>query len=197
MNILIAEDQRMLREAMKQLLEMQQEIDTVISVANGQEAINSLQIDPVDVAIVDVEMPHKTGLEVLEWVRQEKLPTKVIIVTTFKRPGYFERAVNSQVDAYVLKDRSVKELVLTIQTVMNGGKEYSPELMETVMTHKNPLTEQEQTILQLLVQGLSNKEIAKALFLSDGTVRNYVSTILAKLEVNSRMAAVHIAKERG
>ena len=93
-------------------------------------------------------MPVKTGLEVLEWIRVEKLETKVVVVTTFKRPGYFERAVKAGVDAYVLKERSIAELMQTLHTVLEGRKEYSPELMEVVMTHPNPLTEQEISVLR-------------------------------------------------
>ena len=99
--------------------------------------------ESVDIAILDVEMPVKTGLEVLEWIRAEKLETKVVVVTTFKRPGYFERAVKAGVDAYVLKERSIADLMQTLHTVLEGRKEYSPELMEVVIDAPNPLTEQE------------------------------------------------------
>ena len=107
------------------------------------EAIEVLEKEAVDIAILDVEMPVKTGLEALEWIKQEVPETKVVIVTTFKRPGYFERAVKAGVDALSLKERSIAELMQTLHTVLEGRKEYSPELMEVMMTHPNPLTEQE------------------------------------------------------
>ena len=104
-------------------------------------------------------MPVKTGLEVLEWIRAEKLETKVVVVTTFKRPGYFERAVKAGVDAYVLKERNIADLMQTLHTVLEGRKEYSPELMEVVMTHPNPLTEQEIAVLRGIAQGSLTKKL--------------------------------------
>lgn len=126
MKVLVAEDQSMLRDAMCQLLTFQPDVGTVLQAKNGQEAIEFLQKESVDIAILDVEMPIKTGLEVLEWIRAGKLLTKVVIVTTFKRPGYFERAVKAGVDAYVLKERSIADLMETLHTVLDGRKEYSP-----------------------------------------------------------------------
>ena len=142
MKVLVAEDQSMLRDAMCQLLSFQPDVETVLQAKNGAEAIEVLEKEAVDIAILDVEMPVKTGLEALEWIKQEVPETKVVIVTTFKRPGYFERAVKAGVDAYVLKERSIAELMQTLHTVLEGRKEYSPELMEVMMTHPNPLTEQ-------------------------------------------------------
>ena len=182
MKVLVAEDQSMLRDAMCQLLMLQPDVESVFQAKNGQEAIQLLEKESVDIAILDVEMPVKTGLEVLEWIRAEKLETKVVVVTTFKRPGYFERAVKAGVDAYVLKERNIAELMQTLHTVLEGRKEYSPELMEVVMTHPNPLTEQ---------------EIADKLYLSNGTVRNYVTNILSKLDAGNRTEAANIAKESG
>ena len=95
MKLLVAEDQSMLRDAMCQLLTFQPDVESVIQAKDGQEAIQLLEKETVDIAILDVEMPVKTGLEVLEWIRVQKLETKVVVVTTFKRPGYFERAINS------------------------------------------------------------------------------------------------------
>lgn len=197
MKVLVAEDQSMLRDAMCQLLTFQPDVGTVLQAKNGQEAIEFLQKESVDIAILDVEMPIKTGLEVLEWLKAEKLETKVVIVTTFKRPGYFERAVKAGVDAYVLKERSIADLMETLHTVLDGRKEYSPELMEVVMTHPNPLTNQEIVILKEVAQGLSNQEIADQLYLSNGTVRNYMTNILTKLDASNRTEAVNIAKESG
>lgn len=196
MKLLVAEDQSMLRDAMCQLLLMEDDVDDVFQASNGTEAIAMLQKEKVDVAILDIEMPEKTGLDVLEWVRAN-LDTKVIIVTTFKRPGYFERAVKSAVDAYVLKERSIAELMTTIHKVLKGQKEYSPELMESVLEHPNPLTAQEIKLLTLVAQGLPNKKIAQVLFLSEGTVRNYMTIILEKLAADNRIEAVQLAQQKG
>ena len=197
MKILLAEDQSMLRDALSQLLQLQPDVEVVYQVADGREAIELLKTNPVDVAILDVEMPYQTGLDVLEWVKEHQPAVKVIIVTTFKRPGYFERAVKADVDAYVLKERSIADLMKTIHTVLAGQKEYSPELMEVLMTHKNPLSHQELLVLEAAATGLSNKEIAEKLYLSNGTIRNYMSTILTKLAADNRTEAVRIAQEQG
>ena len=197
MKILLAEDQSMLRDALSQLLQLQPDVTSVSQVADAREAIELLKTNPVDVAILDVEMPYQTGLDVLEWVKEHQPAVKVIIVTTFKRPGYFERAVKADVDAYVLKERSIADLMKTIHTVLAGQKEYSPELMEVLMTHKNPLSHQELLVLEAAATGLSNKEIAEKLYLSNGTIRNYMSAILTKLAADNRTEAVRIAQEQG
>lgn len=197
MKILVAEDQSMLRDALCQLLELQETVKQVFPAKNGLEAQAILQKEKVDVAILDIEMPEMTGLDVLEWAKEAQPGLKVIIVTTFKRPGYFERAVRADVDAYVLKERSIAELMRTIERVLQGQKEYSPELMESFFTMKNPLTQQEQVLLQKVAEGLSNKEIADQMYLSNGTIRNYMSNILSKLNAENRTEASKIAKENG
>lgn len=197
MRILVAEDQAMLRDALCQLLGFQDAVEAVLQAENGSQAIALLEKEPVDVVLLDIEMPEKTGLDVLEWVREKTLPVKVVIMTTFKRPGYFERAVKTDVDAYVLKERSIADLMRTIETVLAGRKEYSPELMDILLTQRSPLTAQESQLLKLVADGLSNKEIASHLYLSDGTVRNYMTSILSKLGAENRTAAVKIAQEKG
>ena len=196
MKLLVAEDQSMLRDALCQLLLMEDDVDEILQASDGEQAIGILKTESPDVAILDVEMPKKSGLDVLEWIREHK-DLKVIIVTTFKRVGYFERAVKSGVDAYVLKDRSISELMSTIHTVLAGKKEYSPELMESMISQDNPLSPQEKRILQLISLGKSNQDIADTLYLSNGTVRNYISSIFNKLSANNRVEAARIAKDKG
>ena len=181
MRLLIAEDQSMLRDAMATLLLMEDSIDEVLQAKNGKEAMDILVDSSIDVAILDIEMPEATGLDVLEFIRNKGISCKVIIVTTFKRSGYFERAIKNNVDAYVLKDRSIDELMKTINNVLAGNKEYSPELMENIFTNHNPLSNQEKILLAKVKEGLSNKEIYSELYLSEGTIRNYISNILTKL----------------
>lgn len=195
MKLLVAEDQSMLRDAMCQLLLMEEDIEEIFQAKNGKEAIEMLENQSVDIAILDIEMPQKTGLDVLEWIRSKDLPIKVIVVTTFKRVGYFQRAVKARVDAYVLKDRSITELMNTIHTVLAGRKEYSPELMESIMSHENPLSKQEENVLKLIAAGMTSKEIASQLYLSDGTIRNYTTSIFSKLGVNNRVEAINKAQE--
>lgn len=197
MRLLVAEDQSMLRDALCQLLLLQEDVEEVLQAGDGQEAIRLLETHPVDIAILDIEMSIKTGLEVLEWAKNQQPQLKVVIVTTFKRPGYFERALKAGVDAYVLKERRITDLMGTLHTVLAGQKEYSPELMEGILTHPNPLSSQEQAVLKEVAKGASNQEIADRLFLSNGTIRNYMSAILTKLNAENRTEAAKIAQERG
>ena len=197
MRLLVAEDQSMLRDALCQLLLLQEDVEDVLQAGDGQEAIRLLETHPVDIAILDIEMPIKTGLEVLEWAKRQQPQIKVVIVTTFKRPGYFERALKAGVDAYVLKERRITDLRATLHTVLAGQKEYSPELMEGILTHPNPLSSQEQAVLKEVAKGASNQEIADRLFLSNGTIRNYMSAILTKLDAENRTEAAKIAQEKG
>lgn len=197
MRLLVAEDQSMLRDALCQLLLLQEDVEEVLQAGDGQEAVRLLETHPVDIAILDIEMPIKTGLEVLEWAKSQRPQLKVVIVTTFKRPGYFERALKAGVDAYVLKERRITDLMGTLHTVLAGQKEYSPELIEGILTHPNPLSSQEQAVLKEVAKGASNQEIADRLFLSNGTIRNYMSAILTKLNAENRTEAAKIAQERG
>ena len=179
MKLLIAEDQSMLRDAMAKLLLMEEKVDEVFQAENGKVAMDLILKHNIDVAILDIEMPEATGLDTLEFIREKNIDTKVVIVTTFKRIGYFERAIKSNVDAYVLKDRSIEEL------------------MENIFMNHNPLSKQETLLLKKVKHGLSNKEIAAELFLSEGTTRNYISNILTKLNCKNRTEAVKKATEKG
>ena len=147
MKLLIAEDQSMLRDAMAKLLLMEDKVDEVFQAENGKVAMDLILKHNIDVAILDIEMPEATGLDTLEFIREKNIDTKVVIVTTFKRIGYFERAIKSNVDAYVLKDRSIEELMTTIENVLAGHKEYSPELMKNIFMNHNPLSKQETLLL--------------------------------------------------
>ena len=196
-SIIIAEDQYMLRKAMVQLIEFNEQMKVVNDCDNGGDAFEFIEKYHPDIAILDIEMPGLTGLEVLSKIREFKIDTKVIIVTTFKRPGYFEKAVANEVDAYVLKERSVEDLIQTIKHVMNGEKEYSTSLMTTLFKESNPLTHKEQVVLREIGDNLSSKDIAEKLYLSDGTVRNYTSNIIDKLNAENRFNAWKKAKEKG
>ena len=195
--MIIAEDQHMLRKAMVQLIELNDDLKVLADVGNGNEALELIKTYKPDIAILDIEMPGKTGIEVLAESKTLKLQTKIIIVTTFKRPGYFEKAVANDVDAYVLKERSIDELVNTIQKVVKGKKEYSDSLMTSLITYTNPLTHKEQVVLREIGNGLSSKDIADKLYLSNGTIRNYTSSIIDKLEAENRFDAWKITTNNG
>lgn len=195
--IVIAEDQGMLLGAMKSLLSMEEGIEVVGLAKNGEEAIQLVKELQPDICIMDIEMPVKTGLDAAEALRGSDC--KIIILTTFARPGYFERARKAGVRGYLLKDNPIEELVNSIRIIMDGRRIYAPELVDFVYEDdsENPLTERESQVLELVAEGKTTKEIAAELFLSVGTVRNYISTILDKLGVGNRIEAIARFKEKG
>ncbi|MBD8034758.1 MULTISPECIES: response regulator transcription factor [Solibacillus] len=195
--IVIAEDQGMLLGAMKSLLSMEDDMEVVGLAKNGEEAIDMVTELKPDICIMDIEMPIKTGLDAAEALRENDC--KIIILTTFARPGYFERARKAGVRGYLLKDSPIEELVNSIRIIMDGRRIYAPELVDFVYEDdsENPLTERESQVLELVAEGKTTKEIAAELFLSAGTVRNYISTILDKLGVGNRIEAIARFKEKG
>ena len=195
--IVIAEDQGMLLGAMKSLLSMEEDIEVVGLAKNGEEAIQLVNELQPDVCIMDIEMPVKTGLDAAEALRGSEC--KIIILTTFARPGYFERARKAGVRGYLLKDSPIEELVNSIRIIVDGRRIYAPELVDFVYEDdsENPLTERESQVLELIAEGKTTKEIAAELFLAAGTVRNYISTILEKLGVGNRIEAIARFKEKG
>ncbi|WP_261134830.1 response regulator transcription factor [Bacillus sp. Marseille-Q3570] len=195
--ILIAEDQRMLLGALSSLLDMEEDMEVISQTMNGQEAFEAIVDLEPDVCLMDIEMPGCSGLDVAAKLAERSHPCKIIILTTFARPGYFERAVKTGVHGYLLKDGSIDDLSDSIRKVISGQRVFSPELMMTTLTEENPLTEREQEILQLAASGMTTKEITKELFLSHGTVRNYISEIIHKLEAKNRIEAIKTAEKKG
>ena len=193
--IVIAEDQRMLLGALGSLLSLEDDMEVVGKASNGEEAVALAEQLMPDVCIMDIEMPGKTGLEAAEELKG--LGCKVIILTTFARSGYFQRALKAGVSGYLLKDSPSEELASSIRSVTGGRRVYAPELMDDVYSEENPLTEREMEVLGLVADGKNTKEIAGQLSLTTGTVRNYISTILDKLEVTNRIEAITQSKEKG
>lgn len=195
--IVIAEDQGMLLGAMKSLLSLEEDMEVVGLAKNGEEAIELVKSLKPDVCIMDIEMPVKTGLDAAEALKDENC--KVIILTTFARPGYFERARKAGVRGYLLKDSPIEELVNSIRIIMDGRRIYASELVDFVYEEdsENPLTERESQVLELVAEGKTTKEIASELYLSAGTVRNYISTILDKLGVSNRIEAIQRFRDKG
>lgn len=148
--------------------------------------------------LVDIEMPHLSGLELAEKIKVANLPCKVMIVTTFARPGYLQKAMDCEVHGYLLKDEPIDYLIATIRKIMQGEKVVSKDLAATLfMKEQNPLNEREIAVLQLVKEGLTTHEISKQLFLTKGTIRNYLSTTIQKLQVESRQQAAQIASDKG
>lgn len=195
--IIIAEDQRMLRGALGALLDLEDDIEVVGQAENGEEALQLIEKLQPDVSIMDIEMPIQSGLDVAETLRKQQSQCRVMILTTFARPGYFERAMKANVHGYLLKDSPSEDLAAAIRNVMNGKREISPELMFGLWQEQNPLTDREKEVLLLAKEGKTANEIAKILYLSSGTVRNYISDVLTKLNAKNRIEAITIAEEKG
>lgn len=195
--ILIAEDQRILRGAIGTLLDFEEDFEVIGQAGDGQEAINMIEELHPDICLLDIEMPIKSGLTIAEELKEKPLDCKLIILTTFARPGYFERAMKAGIHGYLLKDRSVDDLAASIRNIMQGKREYDDELIFTSYLEENPLTGRERDVLTLSSKGKTAKEISHALFLSPGTVRNYLSEVLQKLEAKNKIEAITIAKEKG
>ncbi|MBO1510672.1 MULTISPECIES: response regulator transcription factor [Metabacillus] len=193
--IVIAEDQQMLLGALGSLLNLEDDMEVVGKASNGEEALTLVQQHQPNICIMDIEMPGMTGLEAAEKLKGEGC--KVIILTTFSRSGYFQRALKAGVSGYLLKDSPSEELASSIRSIMSGRRIYAPELMDDVYSEENPLTEREREVLELVADGMNTKEIADQLSIKTGTVRNYISTILEKLDVKNRIEAITQSKEKG
>jgi two-component system response regulator DesR len=193
--IVIAEDQQMLLGAFGSLLNLEDDMEVVGQATNGEEAVALVKELNPDVCIMDIEMPGKSGLEAAEELKG--LSCKLIILTTFARSGYFQRALKAGVSGYLLKDSPSDELAKAIRSVMAGRRIYAPELMDDVYGEENPLTDREKEVLELIADGKNTKEIAEELKIKTGTVRNYISIILDKLEVKNRIEAITHFKEKG
>lgn len=195
--IVIAEDQRMLLGALASLLDLEEDMKVVGRATNGEEAVMLVQLHKPDICIMDIEMPAMSGLDAAEAIKG--LGCKMMILTTFARAGYFERAVKAGVHAYLLKDSPSEELATSIRNVMAGRRIYAPELMDEAYGggEMNPLTQREKEVLGLIADGKNTKEIASELYITTGTVRNYISVILDKLGVGNRIEAITRFKEKG
>ncbi|MET3574558.1 response regulator [Bhargavaea ullalensis] len=193
--IVIAEDQKMLLGALGSLLDLEDDLEVAGLASDGAEAVRLVRQLKPDICIMDIEMPVLSGLDAAEQLKE--LPVKIIILTTFARAGYFERARNAGVDGYLLKDSPSDELADAIRAIMGGRRMYSPELVDLAFSPPNPLTERETQVLELIAEGKETKEIAKELFLTNGTVRNYISVILDKLGVGNRIEAIARFRENG
>ena len=193
--IVIAEDQRMLLGALGALLDLEDGMEVAGKADNGEEACKLVRELKPDICLMDIEMPVKDGLTAAEELADE--PCNIIILTTFARPGYFERARNAGVSGYLLKDSPSEDLADAIRKIIDGQRIFSPELVDLAYTQQDPLTERERQVIKLMAEGKNTKDISKELYITPGTVRNYVSVILDKLEVSNRIEAISRFKERG
>jgi two-component system response regulator DesR len=200
--VLLAEDQAMVRGALSALLALEPDIEVLGSAADGESAwlelqrLQRMQSLP-DVLVSDIEMPGLTGLELAHRIRDQRLPVKVVIVTTFARGGYLRRALDAGVSGYLLKDAPAERLAEALRQVHRGGRAIAPELALEAWSEADPLNERERQVLRLSGEGLGASEIAERLHLSHGTVRNYLSEAIGKLGVGNRIEAHRLARQKG
>ncbi len=198
MRVLLAEDQGMVREALAALLSLEGDLEVVAQVARGDEVAAAVTEHRVDVAVLDIEMPGMTGIDACAEVRRVRPGTKVVIATTFGRPGYLRRAMESGADAFLVKDAPAAELAEAIRRVLRGEKVIDPTLAAAALSEgANPLTGRERDVLAAAADGAVNADIAARLHLSEGTVRNYLSMAIQKTAARNRAEAVRVAREKG
>ncbi len=195
--VLLAEDQALLRGALVALLGLEEDIDVVGSAGDGEAAWRELQRLQPDVLVTDIEMPGLSGLELAQRIQRQALPVRVMIVTTFARPGFLRRALDAGVAGYLLKDAPAEQLVSALRQVHRGGRVIDPQLAMDAWVEADPLSERERTVLRLAGEGRSASEIAQQLQLSHGTVRNYLSECIGKLGVANRIEAYRLARQKG
>jgi DNA-binding NarL/FixJ family response regulator len=207
LRLVLADDQALMRDGLRQLLELLPGVSVVAAAADGQEAYDAIRAHAPDVALLDVRMPRLTGLQVLERLRAEQHPCPVILLTTFDDDEVLLRAVKGGARGYLLKDIQIERLGAAIRTVAAGGSVIRPAITERAVERiavapagdaaPGALTRRETEILRLIAGGYSNREIADALGASEGTVKNHATNIFQKLGVRDRTRAVLRAIELG
>lgn len=196
--LVIAEDQALVLGAIASLLSLEPDMDIVGRAPDGVAALAMVRELAPDVLLSDIEMPGLSGIEVAARLLAERSPSRVLIVTTFGRAGYLRRAIDAGISGYLLKDSPADRLADAIRRVAAGARVIDPDLAATAaFTRADPLSERERDVLRLADYGRSNKEIGRALDLSPGTVRNYLSDAAAKLGAANRVEASRIARENG
>lgn len=196
MKILLAEDQAMVRGALAALLSMEKGFE-VTQAEDGDKALQLLKQETFDILLTDIEMPGRSGLELAQWALQHKLPIKTIIITTFGRAGYIRRAIDMGVSGFLLKDSPSDELIQAIYRILDGKRVIDGELAMMALGENDPLNDKERRSLRLASEGKTTAEIANTLHLSEGTVRNYLSEAIAKLNAANRVDAARIARQKG
>ena len=195
--VLLAEDQAMVRGALSALLSLESDIEVLGSAPDGEAAWRELQRLKPEVMVTDIEMPGITGLELAQRVQRHALPVRVVILTTFARPGFLRRALDAGVCGYLLKDSPAEQLADAIRKVERGIRAIDPQLAIDAWSEADPLNDRERQILRLAGDGLSAGDIATLLNLSAGTVRNYLSEAIGKLGAGNRIEAFRIARQKG
>ena len=196
--VLLAEDQAMVRGALAALLTLEGDIEIVAEVGRGDEVTTVARATKPDVALLDIEMPGCDGLTAAAELHTQLPACRVLILTTFGRPGYLRKAMESGVVGFLLKDAPATQLATAIRRAMAGERVVDPSLaMAALSEGNNPLTERERMVLAAVTHGASIAEVASSHFLSEGTVRNYLSVAIQKLGARNRIEAAHLAEQKG
>jgi two-component system response regulator DesR len=196
--VLLAEDQAMIREALAALLSFEDGIEVVAQVGRGDEVVSAAADAKPDVALLDIEMPGLDGLAAAAELKKRHPDVSIVILTTFGRPGYLRRAMESGVSGFIVKDSPADKLAETIRQVRMGRKVIDSDLAATALAEgTSPLTPRERDVLAASQDGATIAEIAAALYLSEGTVRNYLSSCIQKTGARNRAEALRLAEERG
>jgi two-component system, NarL family, response regulator DesR len=198
LRVLIAEDQAMVRGALAALLSLEEDIEIVAEAAGGGEVIPAALDTLPDVALLDIEMPGGDGLAAAAALREHLHSCRVIILTTFGRAGYLRRAMESGAVGFLLKDAPASELAAAIRRVMAGERVVDPSLAAAALSEgESPLTDREREVLSASANGATIEDVALKLYLSEGTVRNYLSTAIKKLGTRNRVEAARLAERKG
>lgn len=195
--VLVAEDQAMVLGALATLLDIEDDLSVVARAADGEQALELARSEKPDVVVTDIEMPRMTGLELAAALAALEPRPRVLVVTTFARPGYLRRALEAGVSGYLLKDAPAEELAEAVRRVHAGGRAIDPELAAEAWGEADPLTDRERQVLRLAGEGRPTAAIAAELYLSEGTVRNYLSEAISKLDAANRVEAARIARQKG
>ena len=196
--VLLAEDQGMMRGALALLLGLEPDIEVVAEVADGDSVVSTAVRERPDVALLDIEMPGIDGLTAAAELRRRLPGCKVLILTTFGRPGYLRRAMEAGASGFLVKDGPVEELAAAIRRVLAGERVVDPALAAAALSAgPNPLTERERAVLAAAVDGSTVADIAARLHLSESTVRNYLSAAIGKTGSRNRIEAVRVARQQG
>ncbi|WP_409424661.1 DNA-binding response regulator [Pseudoalteromonas sp. RW-H-Ap-1] len=199
--VYLVEDQALVRDAVAALLSLDFNIEVIGQACNGRDALNEISalskdLHP-DIILTDIEMPNMNGIELSEQIAVKFPAIKMVIMTTFSRAGYIRRSLSAGVKGFILKEAPSDELINALKKVMQGQKVIDPELAINALDDADPLTDKERKALKLASDGLKTSEIAKQLYISEGTTRNYLSDAIAKLNATNRIDAARIARQKG
>jgi len=197
-NVLLADDQALVRGALATLLGLEPDIEVVAQVGTGRQVVEAVRASGADVALLDIDMPDGDGLSAAAAIREARLNCRCLIVTAFGRPGYLSRAMEAGASGFIVKDTPPQQLADAVRKVHAGLRVIDPSLaQESVFLGPNPLTEREQETLREALTGSGVSEIAKQLHLSEGTVRNYLSSAIGKTNSRNRTEAARVAETNG